>query len=529
MGSTKLVSPEAFNRLIRRRSGELLELAAFIAGSGPGPQCFTRPLLGDVLSEATQLEELLDAYGVRQNRRWYPLRQAAAALKLFSNASYILQHILHFLPTYRLPPLEKDFMVAATQALEFTCRILVGSARNLLQIARRLRIPLPEGIPSAERFADDLPDGRLPPDRESHQAATPEETVVYLATAFLNLAEETRFLHAARELQGVDLAGLLPDPICEERLRSLEQKFHNLQSLYDTHLSDSNTESLDEGLPALRGHISVIYHLLETATAFAHYCERHILGFATAKRPGEIVDSRQLLEVLVRFSLAFSSRYILAARSLCHQMLGRYAVQGRIRVPVPRYRGFHVRPSTLVARIVSHYGSQVVMELEGDRYDAGITLDLFRANEKINASKKRRLAEEALQVLADAGASAAWAPARVGPGSAGAGDSPAQGYISVRGVIQALFASNRLVLYQREVSLGDIQPRADEGLEEFVTRALLELFTVGKIDVTVRLDADFAGDRRVLEDIRLLAENGYGEDDFGNNLPLPAKLEYLRK
>jgi hypothetical protein len=99
----------------------------------------------------------------------------------------------------------------------------------------------------------------------------------------------------------------------------------------------------------------------------------------------------------------------------------------------------------------------------------------------------------------------------------------------VRGVIQALFVSNQLVLYEREVSLEEIQPRADECLEEFVTRALLELLTVGKIDVTTELSAEFAGDRRVLEDIRLLAENGYGEDDFGNNLPLPTRLEYLRK
>jgi hypothetical protein len=45
------------------------------------------------------------------------------------------------------------------------------------------------------------------------------------------------------------------------------------------------------------------------------------------------------------------------------------------------------------------------------------------------------------------------------------------------------------------------------------------------MDITVA----FAGDQRVLEDIRLLAENGYGEDDFGNNLPLPPKLSYLRK
>jgi len=69
------------------------------------------------------------------------------------------------------------------------------------------------------------------------------------------------------------------------------------------------------------------------------------------------------------------------------EMLRRYAVPGRIDVPVPRYRGFHVRPSTLVARIVGHYGSEVVMELEGELYNAGVTLDLFRANEKISAGK----------------------------------------------------------------------------------------------------------------------------------------------
>jgi hypothetical protein len=513
MGSTKIVSPEAFRNLIARRIRELLELAAYIAGGGPGPRCFTRPLLGDVLAEATELEELLDAYGVLQNRRWYPLRQAAAALKLFSNVSYILQHLLHFLPTYRLLPLEADFAAAAAEALEFTCRILAASARDLLRTARKLELTVPAAAPVPERFADYLPDGRLPPDRDSQKVASPEETVVHLATAFLNLAEEARFLHVVQDGRPEGYADLIPDPISEERLRSLEQKFHNLQSLYDTHISDSNVESLDERLPVLRGHITVTYHLLETATAFAHYCERHILSFAPGRSRGQIVDAGRLLEVLMSFSLAFASRYLQVTRSLCHEMLRRYAIQGRISVPVPRYRGFHVRPSTLVARIVNHYGSEVLMELEGESYNAGITLDLFRANERINARKKRRLAEEVHRVLA----------------AAGGGDETPERSAAARSVIQALFAGNRLVLYERDVIAEEVKCRADESLEEYVARALVELFTVGKIDVPAELNASFTGDRRVLEDIRLLAEDGYGEDDFGNNLTLPAKLVYLRK
>jgi hypothetical protein len=339
--------------------------------------------------------------------------------------------------------------------------------------------------------------------------------VVYLATAFLNLAEEARFLHVAQVQRPDGYAGLIPDPLCEERLRSLEQKFHNLQSVYDTHISDSNMEALDERLPVLRGHISVTYHLLETATAFAHYCERHLASLSPEAREREAVEAAPLLEVLVRFSLAFASRYILAARTLGHEMLRRYAVPGRIEVPVPRYRGFHVRPSTLVARIVGHYGSEVVMELEGELYNAGVTLDLFRANEKISAGKKRRLAEEVHRRLAGR------APA------AGADSGPPAAW--ARGVVQELFACNRLVLYQRDFALQEEQPRPGELPEEYVIRALQELFLAGKIDVVVELSACFQGDRRVLEDIRLLAENGYGEDDFGNNLALPERLQYLRR
>jgi hypothetical protein len=276
----------------------------------------------------------------------------------------------------------------------------------------------------------------------------------------------------------------------------------------------------------LRGHISVTFHLLETATALSHYCERHILSSssATTQPREEIVDAARLLEVLMRFSLTFSSRYILVTRSLCHEMIRRYAVEGRISVPVPRYRGFHVRPSALVARIVNHYGSKVIMELDGESYNACVTLELFRANEKINASKKRRLAEEVHRMLTASGGCQSLAPTgAVAPN----GIEPHTSL--VRGVVQALFARNRLVLYERDVILGGLQPRADENTDEFVIRALVQLLTLGKIDVKSELSVSFAGDRRVLEDIRLLADNGYGEDDFGNNLPLPERLGYLRK
>jgi len=521
------LSDEAFCAHVNRRIGELMSLAMYVSRNASSKECFTRPLLADLLSEATKIEELLDAYGVKNNERWFPLRQAVAPIKLFSNVGYILIHILHFLPNYQLLSIEEDFPAATEKALNFTCSILIESTEALIRQAEKLDIKIPDTIPSLENFGDEILEGHLTSDRPRQQIASPEETVVYLATAFLNLAEASTFLHAVQNQHIDNYADWIPDPISEERLRNLEEMFHNLQSLYDTHISDSNVETLDKNLPVLRGHITVIYHLLETATAFTHYCERHLLGSTPFPQPHlqGLGDSETLLDVLIHYSVAFASRYITRTRSLCHEMLRRYAIQGRITVPAPRYRGFHVRPSTLVARIVSHYGSDVQMLLTGEVYNAGVTLDLFRANEKINAGKKRWLRAEVSKL----GLSCR-------PDTSGGSKSQDNNQQTnelmeklAHSTIQALFSQNKLVLYDRSIPLEEIKPLPEETAAEYITRALIQLLTIGKIDVVMDINVTFSGDQRVLQDIKLLADGGYGEDDFGNNLPLPDKLSYLRR
>jgi hypothetical protein len=228
-----------------------------------------------------------------------------------------------------------------------------------------------------------------------------------------------------------------------------------------------------------------------------------------------VVEPGRLLETLLDYSLAFSSRYILRTRNLCHEMLRRYSIQGRISVPVPRYRGFHVRPSTLIAKIVNHYGSPVEMSLDEETYNAGVTLDLFRANEKLNARKRRRIAEEVRRMVAD--------------GRMGDPRNDEELRAEVRRMIQVLFEQDKVVIYERSLPLEDLRKLEGETVTEFAVRALNQLLALGKIDVETATLVSFAGDRRVLEDIRLLAEHGYGEDDFGNNLPLPEPLSYLRK
>jgi hypothetical protein len=156
------------------------------------------------------------------------------------------------------------------------------------------------------------------------------------------------------------------------------------------------------------------------------------------------------------------------------------------------------------------------MSLEGETYNAGVTLDLFRANEKINAGKKRWLRAEAHKLAYN--------------GDLKNADTSGEKFEQLtHSAIQALFSQNKLVLYERNLPIQEIKPQKEESVPEYICRVLIQLLTMGKIDVVLDINIAFHGDQRVLQDIKLLADSGYGEDDFGNNLPLPENLSYLRR
>ncbi|MHC4286529.1 MAG: hypothetical protein ACYSWZ_26755 [Planctomycetota bacterium] len=331
--------------------------------------------------------------------------------------------------------------------------------------------------------------------------------MILLATSFLNLAAESKALLPDGGSNQKITTESEQDCLTEERSRQLELRFHNLQSLYDTYVLGTETENLDENLPVLRGHISVIFHLLRTATGFAHYYERHLkIQCGNIKEHQEsLVKADMLLSVLRGYSVSYASEYLVCAQHLCQEMLKRYAEIGEVEAPVPPYRGFHVRPATLISKLVIHYGSE-------QHYDAGSALELFRANEMINAQKRRSLADKILCL-------------KLIPSSTTPSEDIKQ---IVRRIVVKLAEQGVLIMYEQPLSLSD-EPVDKEGtITEQVISEINRLLLAGKIDVDSGLQAKFVGDKRVLADIQLLAESGYGEDSFGNNIALPKKLKYLR-
>ena len=228
------------------------------------------------------------------------------------------------------------------------------------------------------------------------------------------------------------------------------------------------------------------------------------------------IEEGQCLSILMDYFINYCDKFIVSSQEVCRSVLRQYSVPDRITVNIPNYRGFHVRPSTLLSKIVIHYGGNVKMKLHDQYYDASMPLELFRANEVINSNKRAAAAREIMKhsLIRKIRIEAL---------------TPEEMKKKLRIIFLDLMQQKILLLYENSFSFEELDPLDDETLIDYVKRAVTTYLALGKIDISSDLSVTFTGDKRVLKDIKILAENGYGEDLFGNNIVLPGELSYLRR
>ncbi len=507
------VNADDFIEIANKKFSHCLAVCIYINQSDPKHNFITRPLLGDILSHCTQLVEFLDACGARNNQTWYYMRHLMTAGKLFATVGYGLLHIQHSLGIYDLL-LDLDKITKDTDStVNFNNNVILNFASEVVREAKEIGLTLPSKYLEENSFAEMLPHFKLKQDKISQKICSSEETIARVSTTFLNLAAEAEPLHNIKKSNPDLYYTYFPSPLSEQMLRVLEHKFHSLQSMYDTYIANTYTEHEDDKLCYLRGHSSIIYHLLENATMYCHYFERHLFIRQSEDFNHPLVDPDELLVIVVEYFLNYVSEYLKDAVQLSQHMLRKYAEKGSITVSVPKYRGFHVRPSTLVAKICLHYGSEVKMILGEEEYDASAPLDLFRANEYINAVKRRMLAAHVAEMHLAA------------PDAA---DSLTD---AVKSFVHQLAYEQKIVIYENPLPIREFNAiELDEDLfAQLVLTEITRLLAMGKLDIESELKITFTGDVRVLHDLETLVNNGYGEDEFGNNIPLPVELSYLKR
>lgn len=516
MNTEEFDSKEDLRRRIVTYVTPLLELCEFAEKQKSIDAFPCRSFLRSLHMETTRIQELIDGYGAQKNEEWFPFRETVAAGKTFSSAYYNLLHVYHASEGYTLLDIIADFRGDTLDILKKFRMAVLTFCEELTSQAKRCRVYTAELSSSFKPCDEEILPARFPENRTVRHVDKVGEAVVYLATQFLNLSEKGIVKELLKKRQACHFDTCIPEVVNEEKCRLVEANFHNLQSMYDTYLFESDLEIQDPDLPRLRGHVSIIYHLLQIGTDLIHYYIRHMSrlrreSYAEIRFP---FSQETILMVIFDYFLFFSDLYMEAAKQLCRSMIQRYSVETEIYVRIPNYRGFHVRPSTLIARIVAHYGSNVKMFLDSEEYDAGITLDLFRANEEINARKRRYIAEKMnskreLQVPAP------------------------ENVQDLKKELLMLFLNmmnmREIILYDSNLPFDDLTMEQQENLAALASRYIKHFMSIAKIDIRSDITITFRGDNRALNDIKLLAENGYGEDEYGNNIVLPPELAYLRE
>ncbi|MBR6470288.1 MAG: hypothetical protein IKS83_00695 [Victivallales bacterium] len=514
---SKIVDSAVFSKLIFERSLVLVSTADRMVSSGAESFQITRPLLGVLLQESTQLEELLDAYGARINQQWHTFRLHVATIKNFSSAGYELLHLRSTLQNYDFQGEHPHFREATEDAIDFVASYIFCALHGLLEDTKAFDWGPPEALHGYD-FSENLPAGRLPKNRKVTGNTTAQQLVTSLATNFLNNTEDAKFLDTADKCRAPDWKGLNFDLLTETTFLILEGKFHTMQSLYDTYISFSDIEGNDTSLRGLRGHISVVLHLLKIATIFIHFYERHlkIQRQELFCHDHCVLGGNWYMEVLTHYLCHYAYEFLVSARGLCQLMLQKYAIIETREVPAPLYFGFHVRPSTLVAAIVRHYGGKVTLILDRE-YDASAPMNLFLVNEWVNQLKRQHVGEELhkmdsllleMQTQLD--------------------HNQLTKVSAVRNVIRALAQRNVINVLKYPLNVEPIiNSSSAPNLLELMQSVVATLLAQREINILYPIKVKFRGDARVLQDIELLAANGYGENETGSNIPLPPELTYL--
>ncbi|MBP5301053.1 MAG: hypothetical protein J6Y80_06575 [Victivallales bacterium] len=519
MPPTQIVDAERFSKVMFLRSVVLRSTADHFKTLGAENFQLTRPLLGVLLQESSQLEELLDAYGARINQKWSTLRLHVATIKNFSTAGYDLLHLCTTIQNYDFQGDHPFFRSATEDAVELVTAYIYCALMGFLRDTEAFtEWPPPESLHGYD-FSEELPPGRLPKDRKASSDTSAQQLITQLATDFLNQTEDAAFLQTADLSIGPHWKGLNFDLLTEATFLILEGKFHTMQSLYDTYISYSEMEGNDTSLRALRGHISVVLHLLKVATVFIHFYERH-LKIQSEKlfcHTQCVLSGNWYMEVFTHYLCHYAYEFLASARGLCQKMLKNYAVIETCEVPVPPYAGFHVRPSALISKIAEHYNSKVVMILGGVEYDCMVSMNLWRANEYLNQLKRDYVATQVLkhgellrdlQRQLDAGETTKVEAARV--------------------IVRMLAKEGIVKVLKYPMPLEPIiESSSAPTLVELLQTICANLMGRRQITVPFPVKAQFRGDKRVLQDIQLLAKNTYCETEEGVNLPIPPALAYL--
>jgi len=377
-------------------SQEFLISFVHIQKNAYGHDIFTKKLYSRLISTSHLLEDFLDFHGAKANKKWYFYRELTATIRHLSLAGCSLRHIFNRLNQYMI---EKPELFASDceETHKFITSTIINLSDVILNEAEELGLKIPE-IQTWEYFpglsATDELEFDIDEDYEGLKKEELRKNYIKIANDYLNLVKDFE-QHAFQEPYPINkIREIVPSVINEVEIRRYEMVVHNLQSYFDSYVVYGRGQVCDLKLRKLRSAFSIPLHLLKTMGRLLHFYERHIIDAGNKDiykqvktKLGDLVDADQLLDRTINYGLKYVCIFLSSGKEWASEILNENINQSEVVVNVPSPKGFHMRPSLLVAKIVEHYGGKVTLCIEDSVFDAGSVLDLQWAGGKIQKEK----------------------------------------------------------------------------------------------------------------------------------------------
>ena len=371
-------------------SHDLFKCCLYISSFTSYQNIFTKMLYSKLTATTKLLEDFLDFHGAKNNKNLYYFRELIATFMHLSIGSYSQKHISNRLVFYGLEN-TTDFEVQGQVTLEFLNSSLMKIAPLILEEAQRLRIPIPDRGYTPSFFPNATTCEMLASDVDDTDKEQQKQHIVKIASEFLSIAGNFDQLGFYEPYDIQEIRAIVPEKVNEVEIRRFEMLVHNLQSSFDTYVIHGGYRLGKRKLTDLRGHFSVVFHLLQMTGRLLHLYERHLheAGYKNTykrvqDRLSSLVDPETLLDRTINYGLYYACYFLNTGKKLAREILNENIERASIKVGIPVALGFHSRPSLLVAKIVQYYGGQVELCVGVDRFDASSVLDIQWAGGKIH-------------------------------------------------------------------------------------------------------------------------------------------------
>jgi phosphotransferase system HPr (HPr) family protein len=380
--SIQIIKEEDFVPLAQKAAGTLLSIALNFPDKNAAR--LSKHFYVTCIKESQEFEDFLDDHGARSNKTWIYLRELVASIRNFSSTAYMVSHMLSRVNFYCLNMNStQSFLKDASGVLEFLHSSLTILCSHFIDEATCLSLTGTPLLLDENVFEENIVTRMLPNNINDEGGTDIEEKVARVATELINAHDKSRSVMFEKKLSARNLdTSIIPEKINEETLRDLEANVHNAQSIYDTYIQKTPFEASNQNLLCLRGHISVSLHLLGVAKELSHFCERHEPGVSKElknKKTDKLLQRKKLLDVIVNFALYYYTVFINDGKNLANEIQASFTIVDSVSVSVPEGLGFHLRPSTLVAKVANHYGSKMSMIVNGKEFDAASVIDIMWA------------------------------------------------------------------------------------------------------------------------------------------------------